>query len=617
MTTNIPKPLLFPYIGLLFLLLDLEISLSQIFWKFSIFCIPVILGLFAIVLLYSPALYIRKSISLKQHKIVCILLLFFPLFCLPIGGSYALITTTCALPILILITQINQEFNPVIQKLDTKNYFSDNVLYLALYGGICFIPLVVDYIYSIEKTHIAPTYHLFTFCFVIGLFILNITTLYVHSKKVAGIVLLSSVWYYLKNIENFANDINYVIGIPFLLLLAYKVIPTNEHFFTKKHEICKFCIGILLPIIQIVSFYIQGNKGISNNIIISQIFLTLFASFFWYKQCFNKRWHFNAKYFMLSGIITFSIILSIIDTTTISIKNINNFLYSMFSIFIMITIFIYIILTKTRNSLYVALAIFLISSIIDVAIEFNKGELQNYIKWLPNVWNKNIIFTLKYTLLFYVVVNYNTIYNYFVDINTNRTLNICKRLLIALVHSALVVLFTWLLGFCYDNCTIHDYTFTVMFVIIVFLHSIIFKPSYKQCVLLYIVTTLFLFKEMIVLPHNNDSFCDINYLKYYTLFYSLYLSILLFTAICYLLSNKDIIPLKQLLQIPIAIYAIKLAIAIPLCFVLFNFITYLLTQTSSICEILTIQRLMNITSTCCFACLLSLSIIIFNSSNKT
>ena len=614
MTNNISqKPLLLPYITLLYLLFYLYSSLSSIFWKFSIFYGVFLTGIFIYVLIKSPALYLRNSITTKQHNSVCLWLMAFPLYCMPIGESFALIISTCAISILTLITQINQQFNPQIKEFNIKDFFSENITYIVLYGGISFMPLIAYDIYSIEQAHIAPTYHLFTLCFVLGLFSLNITSLYNHSKKIAGLIFASLVWYFYKTIDNFSLSIGCIVGATFLLILMYRTIPIHT---TKKNEICKFCIGILLPIIQIVSFYIQENATIPNIIIISQIVLGIVVSFFWHKQSFNKKWNFNAKYFMLSGIITLPIILLTVDTT-FSINNINSIFYGIFNKFIVITIFLYIILSKTRNSFYVALAIFMISSSVDIAIEFSKGGLQNYIKWIPDVWNNNIIFTIKYTLFFYLVVNYKSIYNYFVDKNTNRTLNIYKRLLIALVHSSLLVLFTWLLGFCYYNCTIHDFTHTSDIVIFVFLHSIIFKPSYKQCVLLYIVTTLFLFKEMIVLPHNNDSFCDINYLKYYTLFYSLYLSILLFTAICYLLSNKDIIPLKQLLQIPIVIYAIKLAIAIPLCFVLFNFITYLLTQTSSICEILTIQRLMNITSTCCFACLLSLSIIIFNSSNKT
>lgn len=614
MTNNISqKPLLLPYITLLYLLFYLYSSLSSIFWKFSIFYGVFLTGIFIYVLIKSPALYLRNSITTKQHNSVCLWLMAFPLYCMPIGESFALIISTCAISILTLITQINQQFNPQIKEFNIKDFFSENITYIVLYGGISFMPLIAYDIYSIEQAHIAPTYHLFTLCFVLGLFSLNITSLYNHSKKIAGLIFASLVWYFFKTIDNFSLSIGCIVGATFLLILMYRTIPIHT---TKKNEICKFCIGILLPIIQIVSFYIQENATIPNIIIISQIVLGIVVSFFWHKQSFNKKWNFNAKYFMLSGIITLPIILLTVDTT-FSINNINSIFYGIFNKFIVITIFLYIILSKTRNSFYVALAIFMISSSVDIAIEFSKGGLQNYIKWIPDVWNNNIIFTIKYTLFFYLVVNYKSIYNYFVDKNTNRTLNIYKRLLIALVHSSLLVLFTWLLGFCYYNCTIHDFTHTSDIVIIVFLHSIIFKPSYKQCVLLYIVTTLFLFKEMIVLPHNSDSFCDINYLKYYTLFYSLYLSILLFTAICYLLSNKDIIPIKQLLQIPIAIYAIKLAIAIPLCFVLFNFITYLLTQTSSICEILTIKRLMNITSTCCFACLLSLSITIFNRSNKT
>ena len=84
----------------------------------------------------------------------------------------------------------------------------------------------------------------------------------------------------------------------------YRAIPIHTQFFTKKNEICKFFIGILLPIIQIVSFYIQEDATIPSNIIISQIILGIIVSFLWYKQSFNKKWNFNAKYFMLSGIIT-------------------------------------------------------------------------------------------------------------------------------------------------------------------------------------------------------------------------------------------------------------------------------------------------------------------------
>lgn len=615
MTNNISqKPLLLPYITLLYLLFYLYSSLSSIFWKFSIFYGVFLTGIFIYVLIKSPALYLRNSITTKQHNSVCLWLMAFPLYCMPIGESFALIISTCAISILTLITQINQQFNPQIKEFNIKDFFSENITYIVLYGGISFMPLIAYDIYSIEQAHIAPTYHLFTLCFIVGLFSLNITSLYNHSPKIAGLIFTSLVWYFFKTIDNFSLSISCIVGIPFLLILMYRAIPIHTQFFTKKNEICKFCIGILLPIIQIVSFYIQEDATIPSNIIISQIVLGIVVSFFWHKQSFNKKWKFNAKYFMLSGIITLPIILSTVYTT-FSINNINSIFYGIFNKFIVITIFLYIILSKTRNSFYVALAIFMINSSVDIAIEFSKGGLQNYLKWIPDVWNNNIIFTIKYTLFFYLVVNYRSIYNYFVDKNTNRTLNIYKRLLIALVHSSLLVLFTWLLGFCYYNCTIHDFTKTSNIIIIVFLNSIIFKPSYKQCVLVYIVTTLFLFNEMIVLQNDSDSFCNINYFKYYTLFYTIYVSILVFAAICYLLNCKGKISFKQLLQVPIAIYAIKMAIAIPLCFVSFSGITYLLTQTSSLCETLTIEKAMSIASSCGFACILWLGIASRKTSN--
>ena len=128
MTNNISqKPLLLPYITLLYLLFYLYSSLSSIFWKFSIFYGVFLTGIFIYVLIKSPALYLRNSITTKQHNSVCLWLMAFPLYCMPIGESFALIISTCAISILTLITQINQQFNPQIKEFNIKDFFSDNI----------------------------------------------------------------------------------------------------------------------------------------------------------------------------------------------------------------------------------------------------------------------------------------------------------------------------------------------------------------------------------------------------------------------------------------------------------------------------------------------------------